>query len=431
MNQRRRASILLFGGDIALLYAALWLTLTVRYGTAERGLWELHLAPFSIIFAILLLSFFIAGLYDPRVMAPERRHFALFALTFLVGGIAGIFIFYLIPAWKITPRLNLFIHLALSSFLLFCWHWFISLALVRKTKIHVWYGAHETPEHRELNTFLAEHPQLGFERAATPNEADVIVTSSDIYHNHALQKELFLLLPRPRFIEFPAFYESVTGKIPVSLISEIWFLENIAGKEKRLFEAIKRGVDIFGALALGGMGVLLFSLLACLIKIETRGPVFIRQRRVGKNGRVFTLFKLRSMIASGPGGLAEENGARWAREHDTRITRVGAFLRKTRMDELPQIWNVLKGEMSFVGPRPERPEFVETLKKTIPFYDIRHMARPGLSGWAQINFPYGASARDALEKLRYDLYYLKHRSFLLDLAIILKTLKVLVSRGGR
>jgi len=182
---------------------------------------------------------------------------------------------------------------------------------------------------------------------------------------------------------------------------------------------------------LGGMGVLLFSLLACLIKIETRGPVFIRQRRVGKNGRVFTLFKLRSMIASGPGGLAEENGARWAREHDTRITRVGAFLRKTRMDELPQIWNVLKGEMSFVGPRPERPEFVETLKKTIPFYDIRHMARPGLSGWAQINFPYGASARDALEKLRYDLYYLKHRSFLLDLAIILKTLKVLVSRGGR
>lgn len=430
MTTRRRTSLILALGDVALLYGALWITLTLRYGSAERGLWELHLVPFSIIFAILLLSFFIAGLYDLRVIAPERRHITLFFLTFLVGGGMAILLFYLVPAWKITPRLNLFIHLALASLFLFLWHLFVSLFLVRRAKINVWFLA-KGGECQELIAFLANHPQLGYQIASTPQEAEIIVASSDLYQNATLQKELFLLVPRVRFVSFSAFYERVIGKVPVSLISEMWFLENIAETEKEFFEIIKRIFDIMVTIFISIPGIFLFPLAALLIKSETRGPVFIKQNRMGKNGRLFTLIKFRSMIASGPNGLAEENGAQWASWHDMRITRVGKILRKTRLDELPQIWNILKGEMSFVGPRPERPEFVATLKKRIPFYEIRHMVRPGLSGWAQINFPYGASVEDALEKLRYDLYYLKHRSFLLDLTIALKTLKVLVSRAGR
>lgn len=430
MTTRRWTSIILALGDIALLYGALWITLTLRYGSAERGLWELHLVPFSIIFAILLLSFFIAGLYDVRVIAPERRHITLFFLTLLVGGGMAIFLFYLVPAWRITPRLNLFIHLALASLFLFLWHWLVSWLLVRRTKIHVLFLT-KGKEHEELADVLTHHPQLGYRVVSTPQEAEIIIASSDLYQNEAMQKELFLLIPRVRFISFSAFYERVTGKVPVSLISEMWFLENIAETEKEFFEIIKRVFDVALAIFIGIPGIFLFPLAALLIKSETSGPVFVTQNRVGKNGRLFTLIKFRSMIASGPHGLAEKNGAQWASSHDTRVTRVGALLRKTRLDELPQIWNIIKGEMSFVGPRPERPEFVATLKKRIPFYEIRHMVRPGLSGWAQINFPYGASVEDALEKLRYDLYYLKHRSFLLDLTIALKTLKVLISRAGR
>ena len=430
MNTRKWAKPLLFIGDIVLLYGALWLTLTIRYGSAERGLWELHLIPFTIIFAILLLSFFIAGLYDLRTIAPERRHVSLFFLTLLVGGGVAIVLFYLVPAWKITPRLNLLTHLALASFFLFSWHWLISWLLVRQTKIGVLFFT-KGKECEDLIAFLTNHPQLGYCVAATPEEAEIIVASSELYQNAALQKKLFLLVPRVRFMSFAAFYERVTGKVPVSLISEIWFLENIVETEKEFFEIIKRVFDIALAILIGIPGIFLFPILALLIKGETKGPVLIKQNRVGKNGRLFTLFKFRSMIASGVGGLAEENGVRWASAHDTRITRIGHILRKTRLDELPQLWNILKGDMSFVGPRPERPEFVATLKERIPFYEIRHMARPGLSGWAQINFPYGASVEDALEKLRYDLYYLKHRSFLLDLTIALKTLKVLVSQAGR
>jgi len=167
-------------------------------------------------------------------------------------------------------------------------------------------------------------------------------------------------------------------------------------------------------------------LIGALIKLNSAGPIFYRQKRVGKNGKIFEIAKFRSMFKD-----AEKNGAQWANEKDERITGMGKILRKTRIDELPQLWNVLKGEMSFIGPRPERPEFVEELQKQIPHYVMRHLVKPGLSGWAQIKFPYGASVEDAMEKLQYDLYYIKNRSFVLDLAITARTIAAVLSREGR
>jgi exopolysaccharide biosynthesis polyprenyl glycosylphosphotransferase len=162
-------------------------------------------------------------------------------------------------------------------------------------------------------------------------------------------------------------------------------------------------------------------LTAVLIRLESKGPALYRQERVGLDEKPFILFKFRSMCAD-----AECDGAVWAQKEDTRVTRVGRIIRKTRIDELPQLWNVLKGDMSFVGPRPERTEFVEFLKKDVPYYMLRHSVRPGITGWAQVNYPYGASRNDALEKLQYDLYYIKNDSFLLDIHIMLRTLRVML-----
>ena len=166
---------------------------------------------------------------------------------------------------------------------------------------------------------------------------------------------------------------------------------------------------------------------AILIKLESRGPIFYKQERVGKNGRVFTLMKFRSMRVD-----AEKDGPVWAKTADARMTRVGSIIRRIRVDEIPQFWNILRGDMNFVGPRPERPHFIAQLAREIPFYEQRHLIAPGLTGWAQIKYPYGASIEDARQKLQYDLYYIKNQSITLDATIMFETIKtILLGRGGR
>ena len=226
--------------------------------------------------------------------------------------------------------------------------------------------------------------------------------------------------------EFSRLSEELTGKVPISVIDEGWFIENLREFDKLGFEIFKRSLDIAAILSLGVIGVVISPVVALSIKLESAGPVLFRQKRVGKGGVVFTLVKFRTMKQN-----AEEKGPQWAQESDSRITRIGAFLRRTRIDELPQLWNVLRGEMSLVGPRPERPEFVDTLSAKIPFYDARHLIKPGLTGWAQINFGYGASVDDAVVKVQHDLYYIKNRSALLELSILLKTCATILRYAGR
>jgi exopolysaccharide biosynthesis polyprenyl glycosylphosphotransferase len=188
----------------------------------------------------------------------------------------------------------------------------------------------------------------------------------------------------------------------------------------------KRAIDLVLATVGFILSAPLTLLTALAVYLESEGPVLYCQERVGEHGRIFTVFKFRSMRAD-----AESDGTPvWARENDDRVTRVGRFIRKTRLDELPQLWNVLRGDMSFVGPRPERPFFVEQLDKEIPFYQQRHAVKPGVTGWAQIKYEYGSSIEDAMEKLRYDLYYIKHLSIALDLSIVFDTVKVVMFGKG-
>ncbi len=223
------------------------------------------------------------------------------------------------------------------------------------------------------------------------------------------------------------FYESLTGRLIVEEMTPSYIIFNEGFSARPFKKRIKRLLDI--VLALLGLIISLPILIitAMAIKLESRGPVIYKQQRVGEKKKVFTIYKLRSMKNS-----AEKGKPTWAKENDSRVTKVGKFIRKTRLDEIPQMWNVLKGDMSFVGPRPERPYFVDKLTDQIPYYTQRHVVKPGITGWAQIRYPYGASVEDALEKLKYDLYYIKNFSILFDLAILFETTKVvLLKTGGR
>ena len=221
-------------------------------------------------------------------------------------------------------------------------------------------------------------------------------------------------------------YERLTGKILIDDLRPSWLIFSDGFHASRATRAIKRTLDLAAALIGLTAALPLMALSAVAIRLDSPGPIVYRQQRVGENGRPFTLHKFRSMRAD-----AERGGTPvWARDRDDRITRVGRILRVTRIDELPQLWDVLRGDMSVVGPRPERPYFVEQLASVIPFYMERHAVKPGITGWAQVKYRYGASIEDATEKLRYDLYYIKHLSIFFDLTIVFDTVKVVLFGKG-
>jgi sugar transferase (PEP-CTERM system associated) len=229
-------------------------------------------------------------------------------------------------------------------------------------------------------------------------------------------------------IDGESFYERITGKLLIEKIKPSWLIFSDGFAKSKISRAIKRLVGLFLSASMLVVLSPLMILVAVAIRLDSQGPILFTQKRVGEFGKVYTVYKFRSMRD----GAEEESGPVWASQDDPRVTRVGKIIRKLRVDESPQLWNVLRGDMSFVGPRPERLIFVRKLKKAIPYYNERFCVKPGITGWAQIKYPYGASEEDALEKLRYDLYYVKNMSLLLDLMVIFHTAKiVLLGRGAR
>lgn len=224
------------------------------------------------------------------------------------------------------------------------------------------------------------------------------------------------------------FFESYLFLVPVHEINNDWFIraEGFTMLHSSVATRIKRIFDIFAALMLILVSIPIMLFTALTIKLSSKGPILFRQTRVGMQGKPFTLYKFRTMQLN-----AETDGAQWACNNDPRILPIGHFLRTARIDELPQCWNILKGNMSIVGPRPERPEFTSSLSQQIPYYDLRHIIKPGLTGWAQVSYPYGSSTEDSLRKLQFDLYYIKNYSLLLDLNILLRTIRVTLMRRGR
>ena len=247
-------------------------------------------------------------------------------------------------------------------------------------------------------------------------------TARTVSHGQALATQP----GRARSIEEGAsFYERVTGRVSLAMIRPSWLIFTGPGRQAKLSSFSRSFVHRLAALIGALLSLPIVILTAILIKLDSRGPIFYKQERVGKNGQPFTLLKFRSMRVD-----AEADGPVWASKGDDRTTRVGRILRKARIDEIPQFWNILRGEMSFVGPRPERPHFVAQLAQEIPYYEQRHLIAPGLTGWAQIKYPYGASIADAREKLQYDLFYIKNHSLVFDAIILFETIKIILFGRG-
>ena len=231
-----------------------------------------------------------------------------------------------------------------------------------------------------------------------------------------------------QFYNYLEFYEMYENKLPVSHLSSKWFLEN-SGFEiyyNNFNLRAKRLLDLIFAIIIGICTLPLMIMAAIIVKLDSKGPIFFVQERIGEGNKKFNIVKFRSMTTD-----AEKNGPQWASKNDNRVTRWGKIMRATRIDELPQLWNVLRGEMSFVGPRPEREYFIQQLEKEIPYYNLRHTVKPGLTGWAQVMYPYGASVEDAYRKLQYDLYYIKHHDIIFDIKVLLKTITIVIFGKGR
>jgi len=432
LNTLNLRKLLLFLGDIVCLYLSL--LATVFFGFWGSFKWELffeHLPAFSILYIFWLIVFYILGLYELNAIRSKIDFYSKTLGAILICFGVGIFFFYLIPFFNIAPKTNLFLNVIIFGILFLVWrkvfYSLFSSHFLNRTAI-----IGQGKQTQELIKEIISRPYLGYKLITLNDKQDLLpqiqkkkidtlIIPPNLETNAWLTENLYRSLPaRINFMDWARAYEIICKKIPISAVGQTWFLKNIKEGEKGFYDKTKQGMDlILAGFLLIATGPL-WPLIALLIKLENNGPVFYCQERIGKDRKSFFLFKFRSMKV----GAEKKTGPVWAKEEDSRVTKIGKWLRKAHLDELPQLVNVLKGEISLVGPRPERPEFVEKLKKEIPHYHIRHLIKPGFSGWAQVKFRYGRSVMDSQEKFQYDLYYLKNRSLLLDLGILLKTLQL-------
>lgn len=431
-------------GDVAMLYLALILTLYIRYGNFFYAqLIDYHLEPFTVIFIIWIIIFYIAGLYDLKTLKNGLEFETRFWYTLAFNSAVAVIIFYIVPIFVITPKTNLAIFILIFIGLNYVWRQFYNMILTKTGSISrlLIIGTNKTTE--EIAEKIGSNPQLGYKikywmkeglkdadfshlsQIIISNEITTLVVPAHLKKDLKSARLIYkMLMLGIEVIDLARLYEIVFQKIPLAELEEVWFLENLE-KKHRIYEMISHPIEIIFAIILMIILLPLLILIALLIKITSPGSAFFSQRRLGKNGAEFTIWKFRTMRTD-----AEKDGPQWANYfNDNRATWIGNILRKMHLDELPQLYNIIRGEVSFVGPRPERPEFVEKLRKELPYYDLRHLTKPGVTGWAQINYRYAASSLDAYQKLQYDIYYIKNNSPFIDFLIILKTLKFLITNN--
>lgn len=448
--------LILILGDILIAISAFYAGVYIRFGELHEGLLKhqpvfLRIALFVVVF--LLCSFF-TEMYEKEKNSGKKEILLRSFMTGMVSLIVLSALYYILPFTKVW-RGTFFISIAVFTVLQGFWHityrLFISLPGFAKRVLILGTGPKAlqianliaTTNHKYIfSGYMSCHTESLIvpsyhivnngsnitEIARNGNIHKIVVSLSERRGVLPLRDMMNCKLSGIEITDAPSFYEEVAGKLFLEDIKPSSLIFSDGFKITSIRKSSKRVIDI--VLTLIGIIITapLIPIIALLIKIDTSGPVLFRQLRVGEREKNFMLYKFRTMYQD----AENEIGAVWAQKNDARITRVGKILRKTRLDEIPQLFNVLKGDMSLIGPRPERPEFVEKLKKKIPYYSERHFVKPGISGWAQVKYRYGASVEDAVEKLRYDLYYIKNLSFFLDMLIVLETVKVvLFGRGSR
>ncbi|MBA3733146.1 sugar transferase [Patescibacteria group bacterium] len=446
-NLTNKEAIILFFGDIFFFIFSLWLSLYLRFRELPTLLrFKTHLIPFSILFVIWILVYFIAGLYEKHTLILKSRLPSIIFNVQIVNSIFAIIFFYTFPIFGITPKTILFIYLLVSFMFALGWRIYgISFlgSPTREPALLVGSGN----EMRELMDEVNNNSRYNLHFVSSIDVQDVssidiqedIVTpvysneikiiAIDFSHENVgpLLPHLYnLIFSKIRFIDSHRIYEDIFDRIPLSIVSYSWFLENISVSPKFTYDFLKRLMDILLSSILSLISLVFYPFVYLAIKLDDAKNIFIFQERIGQNNQIIKIIKFRTMSLN--------DGGEGNNDREQKITRVGKVLRATRIDELPQLWNVLKGDMSLIGPRPELPNLVKLYEKEISFYNVRHLIKPGLSGWAQIyqNSPpkFSTDYNQTKIKLSYDLFYIKNRSFLLDIKIALRTIKSLLSRTG-
>ena len=439
-----------FGFEVVLISGSMALAAMLRAGTAapEVTIWKI-----AVVTALCQLCFYYNDLYDLTVVQSRRelvirllQATGAAAMVLAVACVAvpsmildagtfvtalGVFVVAVLTWRAVFSHVARAPHLEERVLIVGTGSTARMLAQQMGTQHDFAYHLVGFVEDNEDGTVVRRRDILGhaadLDRIINSHRVDrVVVGLSDRRGRLPIDQLLRAKLSGVRVEDATTTYERLTGKILVDDLKPSWLIFSDGFRASRVTRSIKRMLDL--ALSILGCAIAapLMILTALAVKLDSKGPVLYSQERVGENGRTFTLYKFRSMRAD-----AEQAGRPvWARDKDDRVTRVGRFIRLTRLDELPQLWNVLRGDMSFVGPRPERPFFVEQLAREIPFYMERHAVKPGVTGWAQVKYRYGSSIEDAMEKLRYDLYYIKHLSVIFDLTIVLDTVKVILFGKG-
>ncbi len=455
----RRQQVVLFVVDLGLLLLSLMLAFVIARFAKFNVFFviERFTVGTAIYFAVYALVFFVGQLYDVESRREEMRSILYIGALVVVANLLIFMMFYFLPEYRIARRV-MAIQAPIAILLIAFWRRIYLLVMRRlmpPRRVLV-VGGGETigaladdlkagcaPEY-EITGRVDDAPDppggtpiphLGATGALAEiverERIDTIVFAPGhllATNGHSVRDVLALKARGVKVYELATFYKRLTGKVPVRYIEDQWLLfsQDFSGIARADAKNLKRLMDI--VIAAVGLVVLspLMILIALLVKATSRGPVLYRQERVGLDKKPYALLKFRTMRRD----AEKEGGPRWASARDDRVTAVGLVMRRLRLDEIPQFFNVLRGEMSVIGPRPERPFFVERLERTVPYYALRFAAKPGLTGWAQVNYRYGASEEDAHTKLQYDLYYIQEMSPLLDLVILLKTFQTLLFRPG-
>jgi sugar transferase (PEP-CTERM system associated) len=448
--------------ETVLLLASALTATYIRIGAETPAVLFNHLGwmKLTLVTMVIQSAFYLFDLYDLPATRRYVRVLMNIAIALGVATVALSILFYVVPALQLGRGVFL-VDVSLAAVLISSWRLLVAWSAghpqltVRERVLILGSGdqaielARATLERRDsgfhIVGFVDNKPELVGKSLINPAvvgltdnivglidqyQVDrIVVAVEDRRGKFPIEELLSLSLSGRVAVEESArYYERLTGKIASEMLRPSWLIFS-RGNRFTDFEQHVRRLFNAGLAAVGLVLSLPIMLLTALaVKLDSRGPIFYIQERVGKNGRIFKIIKFRSMKVE----AEAKSGPVWAEEDDPRVTRVGRVIRKLRFDELPQFINVLRGDMNFVGPRPERPVFVEQLSEIVPYYSQRHVVKPGLTGWAQIKYPYGASVEDAIEKLRYDLYYIKNQSLLLDPIIVFETIKiVLFGRGGR
>lgn len=434
-----RAQMLIFG-DILAFVGGFFLFIVTTYGLSRfsYGI-EINTLPFIPLVIIWMIIFYIFNFYNLQQSKPTILYVRNLIIAGCICLAIGFIYFYINPLTRITPKSNLIIFELYSLLLVFGIRRLFYMATREAFHTRFAIVCSEESFH-PLVTEINHHPHLGFKNSGTFSTLATYQQSQPdinllIVHNISPDEYPLLeqaLKSQVEVIDLATAYEMILYKIPVDFIDNQWIISSITKSSQQAYRLLSRTIAILFALGVGMVTLPISLVIILAIKLEDGGPIFIKQARTGLHGKIFKLYKFRSMIVVGADGQAESNGAVWASaDHDPRITRVGTITRKLHIDEIPQLFNILKGDLTLVGPRPERPEFVAQLEHDIPYYFMRHTIMPGFTGWAQIKFRYARSVMDSREKFEYDLFYIKNRNIFLDIGIILKTAQIIFTHAGK